>query len=908
MSVSTDGAVKSVQVLNQELGTKTPAAANQAGTALDRLKAQFGGVASTIGAGAGIGVGIKAFESLASAARRFGPDLIAAGQASALASSSFRALSAAVGVSAQEMMGQARTASRGLISDLDIMAASNKALLLGLPVTAQGFGALAQGATALGRAMGQDARKSLDDLITGLGRGSAQILDNLGIVVNAEEAQKKYAASVGKTAAQLSESEKKIAVYNAALESMGGNVERLGGIQLTLADRLQQVETTWQNVYNAAGQALTQNPAIIAAFSSVAESITGAFGPGTQGLVAGMTEYLSKFAFGAVQVAEWAVTAIHGIARAFIGFAQVLAATNPVTMFSKQIKDGLAQMAADTKASFTSQMNALSDLDSRMKKAIETQRALGIGGAGGLTPKLVAPGGGSTSAQTAAVDKLAAAEKRLFDQRSAALAKSATPIGGFGFWNDNQTIKDKYEINTLTAGDPRKVYNLFGDTSKFLPTQMQGNVHVSGGSSPVDRAAMTTAQALQNLASIAQTSGSKLGKSLSGILGGASGALGGLQSLFPKLGAMTGLTNFASKLGTWGQVAAGGLSLVSGIFGLFKKKKPEPPPEPPKQATAEAWRSFVGDQQSKGAAGVLAGVSGIRVSTPEDMAAQASIASQSFWAMFKSQGLIKAADAFKAVRDKMVETFKAAGADDSAIAAMIGPMSGVVDLAGNESFRGAADGANGFAQALASIANEQLPMSIDQFRAFEQQAVAGYEQMKAAAIAQGMSSEDAIKTAIQGSGQLLTTLKDASAKYGIGLGGSQALFDQATAAGVAFGGSSEERLIMSIDRLTETLGGAPPKFEQAFAAAGNQAGSRISDGFASSGGGGLTDPGAVGDAIAAKLSGVLAALADRPIEVTSTVNSTINVDGDALASSLASTLDGGGGGASRMRSALAGRG
>ena len=112
---------------------------------------------------------------------------------------------------------------------------------------------------------------------------------------------------------------------------------------------------------------------------------------------------------------------------------------------------------------------------------------------------------------------------------------------------------------------------------------------------------------------------------------------------------------------------------------------------------------------------------------------------------------------------------------------------------------------------------------------------------------------------------------------------------------------------MSIDRLTETLGGAPPKFEQAFAAA--QVGGRISDGFSQ--GGGLTDPSAVGDAIAAKLNGafdrvagVLAGLADRPIEVTST----LNVDGDALAGSIASTLDGGGGGASRMRSALAGRG
>ena len=113
---------------------------------------------------------------------------------------------------------------------------------------------------------------------------------------------------------------------------------------------------------------------------------------------------------------------------------------------------------------------------------------------------------------------------------------------------------------------------------------------------------------------------------------------------------------------------------------------------------------------------------------------------------------------------------------------------------------------------------------------------------------------------------------------------------------------------MSIDRLTETLGGAPPKFEAAFSAAGGQVGGRISDGFAQ--GGGLSDPGAVGDAIAAKFNagfekviGVLSQAVDRPIEV----QSTVMMDGDAVAWSIGSALDGGGGGAARMRSAIAGR-
>ena len=56
--------------------------------------------------------------------------------------------------------------------------------------------------------MGQDATKSLDDLITALGRSSPMILDNLGLSVKLGEANEKYAQKLGKTAGKDKKAQK----------------------------------------------------------------------------------------------------------------------------------------------------------------------------------------------------------------------------------------------------------------------------------------------------------------------------------------------------------------------------------------------------------------------------------------------------------------------------------------------------------------------------------------------------------------------------------------------------------------------------------------------------------------------------------------------------------------------------
>jgi hypothetical protein len=165
---------------------------------------------------------------------------------------SFERLSASVSQNAGEMMQAMRRGTQGMVSDLDLMMASNKAVLLGLPVTAKEMGELAQTARTLGKAMGLDATQAFDNLITALGRTSPLILDNLGLTVKLEDANKKYAAALGKTADELTEAEKKMAFYKAAMDAARQRTEDLGQTSLTASEFVKRAWTAVSDVIASA--------------------------------------------------------------------------------------------------------------------------------------------------------------------------------------------------------------------------------------------------------------------------------------------------------------------------------------------------------------------------------------------------------------------------------------------------------------------------------------------------------------------------------------------------------------------------------------------------------------------------------------------------------------------------------
>ena len=112
-----------------------------------------------------------------------------------------------------------RDATDGTLSSFDLFQQANNAMVLGVTKNSDEMARMFDMAQRLGDALGKDVKLSVESLITGIGRQSRLMLDNIGIIVKADKAYKDYAKEIGKTADTLTDSEKKQAFMNAALEA-----------------------------------------------------------------------------------------------------------------------------------------------------------------------------------------------------------------------------------------------------------------------------------------------------------------------------------------------------------------------------------------------------------------------------------------------------------------------------------------------------------------------------------------------------------------------------------------------------------------------------------------------------------------------------------------------------------------
>lgn len=138
---------------------------------------------------------------------------------------------------------KAREATRGLVDDMTLAKAANTAVRLGVVESEGDFAKLTEAATKLGLSTGQDAAKSVEDLTTALARGSPRILDNLGITLKQEEAQRLYADRLRKSVDALTDAEKAEAFRVIALEKA---LEASKSVNITLDDGL----VRWEELKN----------------------------------------------------------------------------------------------------------------------------------------------------------------------------------------------------------------------------------------------------------------------------------------------------------------------------------------------------------------------------------------------------------------------------------------------------------------------------------------------------------------------------------------------------------------------------------------------------------------------------------------------------------------------------------
>ena len=155
-----------------------------------------------------------------------------------------------MGSDMDDIVSAVRSASLNTVSDYDIMEASSRAMMLGVSADAGQLANLMEVAALRGRAMGVSTTQAFNDIVTGIGRMSPLILDNLGIVIDAEARFGDYAKSIGKTKDELTGAEKKQALLNAVLEEGNVLLDKAGGLTKDAASEYEQFDAAIKNLTN----------------------------------------------------------------------------------------------------------------------------------------------------------------------------------------------------------------------------------------------------------------------------------------------------------------------------------------------------------------------------------------------------------------------------------------------------------------------------------------------------------------------------------------------------------------------------------------------------------------------------------------------------------------------------------
>lgn len=198
-------------------------------------------------------------------------------------------------------------ATRGLMSESKLAVSASQALALGVVKTEGEFNQLAADAAKIALKLGTSTDQMLGDLTTALGRGSAMILDNAGIILKVSDANEAYAASVGKTVAQLDEAEKKIAFQTAAMAAIRKSAGETTVAYDSNAAAVVRLKVKVGDAWDAMGRGASNG---VGALVGVVESSVSAIGDFEQSFiktaVAMDTTWSPAFRDGAAATGKWA--------------------------------------------------------------------------------------------------------------------------------------------------------------------------------------------------------------------------------------------------------------------------------------------------------------------------------------------------------------------------------------------------------------------------------------------------------------------------------------------------------------------------------------------------------------------------------------------------------------------------
>lgn len=276
---------------------------------------------------------------------------------------SFESLSAATGDYVPSLE-ELRKATQGMVSDTDLLLRANEALALGIPT--ENLDDLFDAAIRLGKAMGLDATQGIQALTIGVGRQSRLVLDNLGIIVKAEEAYAEYAKRIGKTSETLTENERRLGFQTIALEKITEKAAVLGDNISDTEKRMDQWTATIKNATTALGGLLQPLGALAPVFQTLGPTI---------GVIAATTlPTLSAATLGYIGLAIAAVTAVTVLIGAYQKYRretdEVITAQDRLEASQRRVAS-VSQELIDADEALTAALDAQEVSHDAVNKAID---------------------------------------------------------------------------------------------------------------------------------------------------------------------------------------------------------------------------------------------------------------------------------------------------------------------------------------------------------------------------------------------------------------------------------------------------------------------------------------------------------------------------------------------------------
>jgi phage-related protein len=204
---------------------------------------------------------------------------------------------------------QMRKDTRGTIADFELMRLATSSLVgtnrAFREAVVKDFGLIVDAANRIATATGQSAEVVREKFIRGLRLGSKRLVDDIGVIVDASKAYETYAASIGKSATALTDSEKQTAFAMAAIEQLKTSIGEFGE-PIAVLDALKIPLVAITNILDKLGLALQP------IFTPFVQGIAALF----SALQTGATYLISIFASFAQAVGAL-ITGIASIFRAF---------------------------------------------------------------------------------------------------------------------------------------------------------------------------------------------------------------------------------------------------------------------------------------------------------------------------------------------------------------------------------------------------------------------------------------------------------------------------------------------------------------------------------------------------------------------------------------------------------------